>query len=437
MNNLNISRGGGARLIALLLAVVLVGSGYAQDPVQILFWDQVYGNEAQEAAMAQIIANFEEANPGIEIVLETLNTDVMRDIAKPSIEAGEGPDIIYYDAGPGYAGILANAGLLLPLDEAYAANNWDERLIPISRAWTTFGGQVYGVGHELEAQGLYWNKRIFAEEELDLPATFAELLELCGTLRERGYDAPMAIGWGDPHAFPLVHNWYNILANYVPTETVAAMISGEHPFSDPEVVASMELVTTDMVDAGCYHDDAYAIGFLDGNNMLYAGESPLMLMSTWAMGFFTDEVTDEFGFMILPPIEGRTQGMIHLMGSAWFIAADTEHPEETIRFLDYLASAETIQLWLDGGTLPAQAGVDYSSYEMRPVYRDFTNLVATWEGPLAYHLDVLTPANWNTFAFESMGEIPAGRMTAQDFAEQLDVEMQKAVEEGRHADLTG
>ena len=61
------------------------------------------------------------------------------------------------------AGILANAGLLLPFELAYEANNWDERLIPISRAWTTFGGQVYGVGHELEAQGLYFNKRIFAE----------------------------------------------------------------------------------------------------------------------------------------------------------------------------------------------------------------------------------------------------------------------------------
>lgn len=314
------------RLFALVLVFALLGTAYGQDQkVQVLYWDQVYGNQAQEAVMAQIVANFEEANPDIEIVIETLNTDVMRDIAKLSMEAGEGPDLIYYDAGPGYAGILANAGLLLPLDAAYEANNWDERLIPISRAWTTFGGNVYGVGHELEAQGLNWNKRIFAEAELELPATFADLIELCGTLRERGYEAPMAIGWGDRHAFLLMHNWYNILANYVPAETVAAMISGEHPFADPEV------------------------------------------------------------------------------------AADTEHPEETIRFLDYLASPETIQLWLDGGTLPAQANVDCSPCEMRPVYRDFTNLVATWEGPMAYHLDVLTPANCNTYVIDTADKIPAGR----------------------------
>ena len=48
----------------------------------------------------------------------------------------------------------------------------------------------------------------------------------------------MAGGFGDPFAFPYVHNWYNILANYVPAETVAAAISGEHPWTDPEIVAS-------------------------------------------------------------------------------------------------------------------------------------------------------------------------------------------------------
>ena len=31
-----------------------------------------------------------------------------------AISSGTGPDIIFYDAGPGYAGVLADAGLLLP-----------------------------------------------------------------------------------------------------------------------------------------------------------------------------------------------------------------------------------------------------------------------------------------------------------------------------------
>ena len=85
----------------------LLGTAYAQDPVQILgYWDEAGERSQHSGDWNEIAANFEEANPDIEIVLESLNTDVMRDIAKPSIEAGEGPDMMYYDAGPGYAGIL-------------------------------------------------------------------------------------------------------------------------------------------------------------------------------------------------------------------------------------------------------------------------------------------------------------------------------------------
>ena len=434
MNYLTVLRGD--RLIALLLVFTLLGSAYAQDPVQIVYWDQPVG-EAAVTAIEQIIANFEEANPGIEIVHEVIENSVMRDIAKPTIEAGEGPDIMYYDAGPGYAGILARAGLLLPLDAAYEANNWDERLISISRAWTTYEGQVYGVGHELEAQGLYWNKTIFAAEDLEAPATFAELLDLCRTFRERGFDTPIALAYGG-NPFHVVHNWYNVLNNYVAESTVAAAVSGEHPWNGPEFVESIELVANDMAGSGCFSEEAYALEYLDSIDIFITSQAPMTIHSTWPMQFFTDEVPDEFGFMILPPIEDRPQAMIRLMGSGWFIPADTEHPEEAIKFLDYLVSEEVIPLWVEGASLlPALANVDYSGLDVQPVYRDFINLVATWDGDLGYHLDVLIPSNVYVSGMkETFPDVMAGRMTAQDAADHIEAESQKAIADGTYVDIT-
>ena len=427
------------RLFALVLVFALLGSAYGQDEkVQIVYWGQTSGPQWQ-AAFGEMIANFEAANPDIEVVNEVIAFDVMRDIAKPTLEAGEGPDLMYYDAGPGYAGILVNAGLLLSLEEAYDAYNWNERLLPISRTMTSFNGVVYGVGNELETQGLYWNKTIFAEEGLEPPATFAELLELCGIFRERGYDTPMAVGWGSPNAFAIAHNWYNVLNNYVDTDTIAAAISGEHPWNDPEIVRSMELVAVDMVEAGCYSDDAHGLSFYDANLLFYAGLAPMQSNSTWVMQFLTTPglVQDDIGFGLWPPIEGRPQGMIQLFGSAWFVVANTEHPEETIRFLDYLVSEENVRLWVEGvGVPPSVAGIDYSQYDLAPVFQDFTNLLANWDGAVGWHLDVLTPANFNTAMWEDWSEMPAGRMTVQEHADRLEAEMQKAVSEGRFIDIT-
>ncbi|MYE26155.1 MAG: carbohydrate ABC transporter substrate-binding protein, partial [Chloroflexi bacterium] len=126
------------RFVALVLVFALLGTALAQDPVEILYWDQVSGEDAQ-AVIETIIANFEEAHPNIKITREVYTLEQLTDIARTSIEAGEGPDILYYDSGPAYGGILGNAGLLLSLEEAYATYNWDERLVSVSRDWTTYG----------------------------------------------------------------------------------------------------------------------------------------------------------------------------------------------------------------------------------------------------------------------------------------------------------
>ena len=130
------------RLLALVLVFTMLGSGYAQDPVEILYWDQVSSDDTQ-AVIDTIVANFEEAHPNIKITREVYTLEQLTDIARTSIEAGEGPDILYYDSGPAFGGILGNAGLLLSLEEAYATYNWDERLVSVSRDWTTYGGTVW------------------------------------------------------------------------------------------------------------------------------------------------------------------------------------------------------------------------------------------------------------------------------------------------------
>ena len=68
-----------------------------------------------------------EQNPNITITREAIQTDQMRDTVNTAISSGTGPDLIFYDAGPGYAGVLAEAGLLLPLDDYAAQYGWDER----------------------------------------------------------------------------------------------------------------------------------------------------------------------------------------------------------------------------------------------------------------------------------------------------------------------
>jgi len=400
---------------------------------QILFWDQSGKGEKGDAIVEVMIAKFEGANPDIEIVREVFDFMAMSDIAKTSIEAGEGPDIMYYDAGPGFAGILANAGLLMPLDDAYAEFGWDEKLLPISRERTSYNGSVYGVGHEYESYGYFWHEGIFAKEGVSPPESLAELNDLCVTFRELGYDTPMSAGWVD--GWPLSLEWDNFVNNYISNDKLTGAISGDVPWNDPEIVETVQMFR-DHLDICHNMNEGPGLSYEEGNSLMYSGVSPMMHGSTARLQDFTPEMEDEFSWDVFPPIEGRERQLIELIGSAWFIPADTEYPEEALRWLNYLISDEAVQMWLeDIGQVPTVLGIDFSTLNVRPVQKDFFEVLAAWDGPYGFLIPAYVSGNFNTVYF-AISEVAADRQTPQEFADALEVEMRKSVEEGTNLDLT-
>ena len=53
-------------------------------------------------------------------------------------------------------------------------------------------------------------------------------------------------------------------------------------------------------------------------------------------------------------------------------------------------SEEALPLWIEAKLLPVLSGIDYSQFDLPPVYADFTTLVSNWTGPVGYHVDILT-----------------------------------------------
>src|ERR671920_657533 len=51
---------------------------------------------------------------------ETTNQEM-----QTTLQSEDPPDIVSYDTGPGLGGVLADAGLLLPLEDAYLQRGWD------------------------------------------------------------------------------------------------------------------------------------------------------------------------------------------------------------------------------------------------------------------------------------------------------------------------
>ena len=84
-----------AVLVALLLAVLVSGTAFAQD--KLIVWVGGHVVE-QEQTWAEIISAFEEAT-GIEVEYRLIGFDVYYDTLVTAFSAGQGPDMTFADLG--------------------------------------------------------------------------------------------------------------------------------------------------------------------------------------------------------------------------------------------------------------------------------------------------------------------------------------------------
>ncbi len=403
----------------------------AAEKITLLVWDQF--GEATEAADAMVAA-FQEANPDIEIQREAQEN--MRDIIRTAIDADAGPDVLYYDTGPGFAGVLARAGLLMELDDAYVQSGWDKRIQPIAKERTTFNGKTYGIGNAIEAIGVFYNKRIFDENGLSEPKTHDDFLALCEALKGKSI-TPIALGNLDK--WPAMHTFSVFAGNVAGKEKLAQAISAELPWTDADFVSALQTGLVDMMDAGYYNTDVNAINYDDANLLFYSGQTAMDITGTWMIDGYTnpDNMPDPVGFFFYPSIAGKAIAPPAGLGSGYFISNKTKNPEAALKYLDFLFSEGNAGRWMEGMSIIPPIQIDASKYNISDLLRFTLTQLQQNADVMGYNIDVLTPDTFNTVMFDGFQEVIGKTRTPEEQADALEKAMVEAKDAGKVMDITG
>lgn len=410
----------------------LLGNARAQEPVELRVWDQFTVPEESDVADA-IYAGFMEANPNITIVREAFQTAQMRDTVNTAISSGSGPDVIFYDAGPGYAGVLAEAGFLLPLDDYAAEYGWDESVSPPSKEATTIDGVFYGMPLQTDLIGMFYNKTLLDQEGLAVPTTVDELVAFCGAATEKGY-IPIAFsnnpGWAAFHTFSMTSNQM-----IGPEAMRALLLENEGRWDTPEITKAIETYFVTLRDAGCFPDDVNAIPYDDGSALFYSGQALLHTAGSWLTGDIETNMPDsDIQFVPFPIIEeGKEPTWVSGVGSAFYINAATQHPEEAAMLVDYLFSQEAVEQWVGGSKYFVPVDFDASAIELGPLSSQIVDVLqgaATSGEQFGYNVDVLAPPSYNDMMQNGFQAVIAGDKTP----EQQAADLQAAWEEGMSGD---
>lgn len=127
----------------------------------LVVWDGQTDGDAY--ALYQGFADGFAQEMGITVERVAMKTEDLRNTIKPAINSGEGPDVFSYDPGAGYLGVLAKSGLALDLTDYVKTAGWDSRFMKWTLDQCTFGDRLYGIGNQVEALGVYYNKAIFTQ----------------------------------------------------------------------------------------------------------------------------------------------------------------------------------------------------------------------------------------------------------------------------------
>ncbi|HPY93971.1 MAG TPA: extracellular solute-binding protein, partial [Clostridia bacterium] len=189
------------------------------------------------------------------------------------------------------------------------------------------------------SQIVYYNKTIFEENGLAVPATFEELLNVCQALKDKGIE-PLANG--------IASNWdilecvfLGMLPNYVGGAANRALYeAGEKKMNDEAFVKAL----TDFAALSKFLPEGFeALANEDGPGMFGMGRAAMFIDGSWTVGMFDEYPDLNLGVFAIPAPEGNTPGLCFHTDMGMAGNAATQHPEEVKAFLAWFASVEGAQ----------------------------------------------------------------------------------------------
>jgi raffinose/stachyose/melibiose transport system substrate-binding protein len=422
-----LSRGmvAGAALGSLLLSACISGTGGSSadggsdgGKTLIRYFVGIEETPELEAEAKTIIEDFEAQNPDIDVERESISPEDQRTVIQTRLRSPRPPDVFGFDTGPGFAGVLAKADLLYPLDDAYTENNWP--VYDWAKSRVTYDGVLSGVPGSVEEIGVFYNQDLFNELGFKEPKTIEELDQIAQTVKTEGL---IPFAFGDQEQWPAGHLFSIATSNLLGPDGLDQALYGNAKWNSPEVVDGIDLMFSEFVAKGYYPPDVNAITYEDANNLFYAGKAAMAPTGTWLVPEIDSTVQDfEVGFFPFPAIDDTGIAPPSGVGGGLFVAANTDEPEAAVKLIDYLQFNETrVREDLERANTIPPFKVDTSELDVTPLFRSVLDDLAEADSPdsFGYNIDVLAPAGFNDVMFKGFQSVLAGERTAQEQADAL------------------
>ena len=341
----------GLTRLALLGAIVSALSlpALAADQVTLTFW---HNHPEWKARVQKILDKFQAENPGIQIQLEEIPGPDYPPKMNTALAAGEAPDILELRPGPEVRA-AEEAGYIVDLTGKVDTANVSQSGIDASQ----IDGKIWAVPMLGEyTVGLYYNKDIFAANNLTPPKTADELLKMCPGLKAKGIAAMIA-----PSQDGVIPSFLYALAasSILGADGLAAVRKGERKLTDPDVLKASKFLQ-DLYP--CFEDGAIGTAYVEGKALFALGKGAMMEGGSADYAGFTETNPKvNLGVVPFPALEGGKGSTVTGMEGVFAINSQTKNKDAAVKFLSWMLGNEPAQMVVDTITLTTNKNVKPSN----------------------------------------------------------------------------
>lgn len=304
------------------------------------------GNTANNAGKEAVFKKMQE-DIGITIEMELRPGGAEgENIVRARLASGDSPDIHSFNAGSLFATLNPVENFIDITNEPFM-----DRVLDSFKASVTHGGVTYGIPSTSTNTGAWlYNRAIYDELGLEVPNTWAELMENCEKIKASGKTAVIAsFGTDWTSQLILLADYYNVYSNA--PDFADNFNNNKDKYATNEYAFKAFDHMQDVWDRGLYNADYNATTFDQALKMLADGEGAHYPMLTHAISNiatnYGDDVANGIGAFGQPGDNPDDHGLTVWMPDSFYFYKGSEHVDDMMRFAEYYLTPESIALFAD------------------------------------------------------------------------------------------
>ena len=320
------------RSILLGSAAVALVAGAAMAEQRVVKYNADY-DPIPLKAMEALIADFEAANPDIDVQITNFDHEGYKTAIRNFLTA-DAPDLANWYAGNRMAPFV-KAGQFMDVSDVWEANGFKDQMAS-SLGGMTMDGKQWGVPYTYYQWGIYYNKDVYKAAGVTEPKTWDEFVANCEKFSAAGIDC---LTTGSKALWPIagIFDYMNLRTNGY--EFHMDLTAGKVAWTDDKVKA----VFTNWARIVPFTTKNHAaIDWQDAAALLIQGKAANYVMGNFAVGNFKEGgmTNDNLGFLVFPEITPGVPRAEEAPTDTIHIPSGAKNPDDAKKFLAYVGSAE-------------------------------------------------------------------------------------------------